>query len=253
MKPKRLPKNFNITKFLALIFLAVVSLFFLTGCTAKALQLAKEKASPENIEYRKIKRVVSAVKQKNGDISVCVELNESGDAGEQKLNTITLPHSILTGDTNDIESLKLLPGECLFSNALCYWYPLEQVENGCDKIAAGNLPTTPILSIEKFAVDSNNQDQLYDLLNSYNNNQQIPEKIYEVSNVFKDISIIYWPARIGQQGRRPISIAGVYEDKSTNLYYLSVPAAFVGDVVIVVTAVAVVVAGVALGTYMQLH
>jgi len=253
MKPKKSLADFNMTKTSALILFAVASLLYLNGCTAKALQLAKEKASPQNVEYRKIKRVVSGGKQKNGDISVCVELIEPVDAGEQRLSTLTLPRSILTGDYNDVKRLKLLPVECRFSNTLCYWYPVEQVKSGCDKIAAGDLLTLHILPIEKLPVESNIRDQLNDSVNAYNDNQQIPEKLYEARDVFNGVSVIYWPGRIEQHGSRPISIAGIYEDKSTNLYYLAVPAAFVGDVIIVVTVIAVVVAGVALGTYMQLQ
>jgi hypothetical protein len=230
----------------------MASLFYLNGCTItpKALQLAKEKASP-HYEYWNIKSVVSAVKKENGDISFCVELNNTGENEEPKLNTITIPLATLTGETNQHERLGLHPGECPLSNSLCYWYPIEKVENGCDKITPEKLSKKSILLIEKLTVDS--QDQLSDLLNSHNKNQKIPDKIYEVSYVSKDISLIYWSARIDQKRIQPLSIAGVYEDKSTNLYYLTVPPAFVGDVIIVVTVVAVVIAGIALGTYMQLQ
>lgn len=89
---------------------------------------------------------------------------------------------------------------------------------------------------------------------NFNKNQPIKERIFEVSFVFdeedtekdadadndevldnstegsKDISLIYWPAQIDQQGIQPIIISGVYEDNSTSLYYLMVPLAFAGDV-----------------------
>ena len=75
---KKSPADFNRTKTFALILFTAASLLYLNGCTASALQLAREKASPQNVEYRKIKRVVSGVKQKNGDISICVELGAGG-------------------------------------------------------------------------------------------------------------------------------------------------------------------------------
>ena len=49
----------------------------------------------------------------------------------------------------------------------------------------------------------------------------------------KDISLIYWPAPIGLQEVRPVMITGVYDDNRTHLYYLLVPVAFVGDVVVI--------------------
>jgi hypothetical protein len=99
-------------------------------------------------------------------------------------------------------------------------YPIEKVENDCEEITPENLSTKSILPIEKLAIYS--QDQLYDFINSYNENQKIPDKIFEVSHVSSDISEIYWFARIDQQRTSPNSIAGVYEDKSTNLYYMTV-------------------------------
>ena len=67
MKQKRLSTDFNIPKFLAFTLLATTSLFWLNGCTAAALQIAEEKASPENCEYWKMNRVIAAVKQENGN------------------------------------------------------------------------------------------------------------------------------------------------------------------------------------------
>jgi hypothetical protein len=239
---KRLPIDPSILEFFILIFLAMASLLYLNGCaiTPKAIQFAQEKASP-HYKYWNIKSVQSAVEQDNGDISFCVELN----------NGITITPSALSGRNDLHERLGLDSGEYPLSNTLYYWYPIERVESGCDKITQGNLSTKSILPIEKLIVDS--QDQLNDLLNSYNNSRIKPNKILEVRYVSKDISIIYWFARIDHQTFLPINIAGVYEDKSTNLYYLTVPAAFIGDVIIVVAVTAVVIAGIALGVYLQLQ
>ena len=246
---KGLHVNFSVFEFLILILLILASLLFLNGCTItpKAIELANEKAAPQ-YEYRNIKRLVSAVKQENGDVSLCVELNNTGETEEPKLNTITIPRAILNGDANQHEKYRFLPGECPLP---CYWYPTEKVENGCEKIAPENLSTKSIISIKKLAIYS--QDQLYDFINSYKINQKISNKIFEVSYVSRDISEIYWFARIDQQRTSPNSIAGIYEDKSTNLYYMTVPAAIVGDVIIDVVVVAVVIAGVALGVYLQLQ
>ena len=76
---KRLLINSSIIEFFILIVLAMTSLLYLNGCTEKALQLAKDKASPENVEFWEIKSIVSAVKHENDDISICVGLNESGE------------------------------------------------------------------------------------------------------------------------------------------------------------------------------
>jgi hypothetical protein len=245
---KRLQVNSSVFEFLILIFLLLASLLFLKGCTLtpKALQLANEKAAPQ-YEYRNIKKLVSAVKHENGDVSLCIELNTVNDIDESKLNTMTIPFAILSGEANQQKRYGLLPGEC---PSLCYWYPIEKVENGCEKITPENLAKKSIIPIEKLFIYS--QDQLYDFINSYDENQKITDKIFEVSYVSKDISEIYWFARIDQQRTSLNSIAGVYEDKSTNLYYLTVAPAVVGDVIIVVVAAAVVIAGIALGVYLRL-
>jgi len=147
---KRLPINFSIFEFFIIIFLAMISLFYLNGCTItpKAIELANEKAAPQ-YEYWNIKRLVSAVKQENGDVSLCVELNNAGEIEEPKLNTITIPLVILNGEANQHEKHGFYPGEC---PSLCYWYPIEKVENGCDKITPENLSTKSVLPIEKLTI-----------------------------------------------------------------------------------------------------
>ena len=245
---KRLPINFSIFEFVILIILAMTSLFYLNGCTLtpKALALANEKATPQ-YEYRNIKRLVSAVKQENGDVSLCVELNSAGEFQEPKLNTITIPLAILNGEADPHKKYGFNPGECPL---LCYWYPIEKVENGCDKITPENLSTKSILPIQRLSIQS--QDEFYDLLDSFNENPKIQNKIFELSYASTEISIIYLFVQTDQQRTLPNGIAGVYEDKSTNLYYLTVPPAIVGDVIIVVVGAAVVIAGIALGVYLRL-
>jgi hypothetical protein len=101
---KILQINSSIFEFFILIFLVLASVLYLNGCTLtpKALQLANEKAAPQ-YEYWNIKRIESAVKQENGDVSLCVELNNAGEIEEPKLNTITIPLAILNGETNQHE------------------------------------------------------------------------------------------------------------------------------------------------------
>lgn len=245
---KRLQIDSSIFEFLILIFLAITSLFYLNGCTLtpKALQLANEKAAPQ-YEYWNIKRVVSAVKQENGDVSLCVELNNTGEIAESKKNTMTIPLAILNGEANQHKRHGFSPGEC---PTPCYWYPIEKVENGCDKITPENLSTKSVLPIEKLTIHS--QDQFYDFLNFYNRNQISPDKMFEVNDPSTGISTIYWFVQIDKQKTMLNSISGVYEDKSTKLYYLAVPPAMVGDVIIGVVVAVVVIAGIALGVYVQL-
>lgn len=150
---KRLPIDSSILEFFILIFLAMTSLFYLNGCTNKALQIAKDKASPENTEHWKIKSVVSAVKHENGDISVCVELNDPGETGEPELNTISFSLSSLSGDTDAIERLRLRPKDCFFDNAPCYWYPIAKTKRGCESVDLGISSSTSVLPIENISVN----------------------------------------------------------------------------------------------------
>jgi hypothetical protein len=240
----------------------MISLFYLSGCTDKVLQVAKDKASPENIEFWKIKSVVSAVKHQNGDISICVDLNESGETGEPKLNTINLSLSSLSEDVDEIEWRALRPEECLFDGTPCYWYPIEKIKNGCKSIDLTSTSSIMVLPIENIRVSEKSRNQIYNLLIDFNENQPVKERIFEVSFVFdgedtekdadankdelpengtegsKEISLIYFPAQIDQQGIRPIIISGVYEDNSTKGYYLLVPLAVAGDVALGISVLA---------------
>jgi hypothetical protein len=240
----------------------MISICYLNGCTDKVLQVAKDKASPENTAYWKIQSVVSAVKQENGDISVCVDLNEIDETGMPELNTISLSLSSLSGDTDAIERLRLRPGECSFDAAPCYWYPIEKTKRGCESVGPGTSSSTTVLPIENIRANKKSRHHLYNLLINFNKNQPAKERLFEVSFVFdqehtakdadadnaealhnstegsKDISLIYWSAQIDQQDIQPIIISGVYEDNSTNLYYLFVPLAVVGDVALEISILA---------------
>lgn len=244
---KRWQINILVFDFFIPVFLLLTSLLYLNGCTLtpKAIQLANEKAAPQ-YEYWNITKIESVVKQENGDVSLCVELNTADAVEKPKLKTITIPLAIINGEANQYARHGLSPGEC---PSRCYWYPIEEVENGCDKITPENASSTSILPIQKLTIDS--QDQLYDFIGSHNENQKITDKIFAVSHVSNNTSEIYWFTQIDQQRISPISIAGVYEDTSTKLYYLTVPAAMVGDVIINVVVVAVAITGVAFGIYLR--
>jgi len=85
----------------SLIFVLQV---YLSGCaTPQALDLAKRKASPSNCTYLNITGVPSAVEQKNGDISICVDLDDS-DGTKSTSYTFTLPVSSLAEDITDVET-----------------------------------------------------------------------------------------------------------------------------------------------------
>ena len=235
MKQKRLPIDFYISKSFTLIILAI-TFFYLSGCAGKSsFQLAGEKASPElSCEYWNIQRVVSAIKHENGDISICVRLVNPVKTENPKLKTITLPFSDLAGKITAGEKLASSPSGCPLDDD---WYPVEKAEKGCDKIGLTNVSSTTVLPIEKFDVGQRDvayldRNELYDLLNTYNKDQQITEKIYEVkSKSSKHALLVYWPAQINRQGIPPIIIAGTYEDKSTDAYYLlTIPETILGVV-----------------------
>lgn len=243
MKQKKLKTDFNTTtKFFTLIVLAIASLFYIGGCaslpsfTRSAYNYAKEKASPDR-EYWHIKNVVSATKQENGNISVCVELETSNETEQNKLRTLTLHLLALTGENSSRET-RLLHVGCRYGDFPCYWYPIEKSKNGCEKVTPENLSSSSVVPIKELEVDYIDRNRLYEILDSNNEKETITEKIYEVSfvcdeeKVEKDAlekSLIYWPAQIDRQGSQPINIVGMYTDNSTDLYYLTVPAAVVGD------------------------
>lgn len=263
---KRLQINSGILEFLILIFLALTMMLYLNGCSAEALKLAREKAAPENAAYWRIDRVESAVKQENGDISVCVGLSGPDEDAKPELNTLTLPLSILSGDTDALKKLELRPGKRVFDSTIHYWYPywypIEKTRRGCKTADADTSSSTSVLTVQNISVNHKNRNQLYTLLDNLNKDQPLKERVFEVRFAFAereaeketdtanseirdngaddygDVLLIYWPARIGQQEIQPIAITGVYEDNSTYLYYLLVPVAFVGDVAVITAVIA---------------
>ena len=256
VKQKRWPINLHTSKSFPCILLAIASIFYLNGCvTMHAMEWAEEKASPElNCEYLNIRSVLSAVKQENGDISICVQLEYSRyTEAEQSKVTITLPFSELTGAITAGADLDPDESRCPSSSS---WYPIEKTLNGCEKISPGSLSSPAVLSIEKFDVREENRDDLYDLLVADNKDSQIIDKIYEISFVtyeehsetgadsddlmkdwlrsVNDVIVVYWPAQIGQQRVHPIRIIGIYEDQSSEYSYLIFPIAIAMDAGILV-------------------
>lgn len=253
---KRLPINSSILEFFVLILLAMASLLYLNGCTNKAMQIAEHKASPENIEHWKIRRVVSAVKHENRDISVCIELIEYGEIGEPKPYAISLPLSVLSGNTADFDRLGLRLEECFLDDASCYGYPMDEAEDGCESVEPGISSSATDIPVEKINVNNKSRHQLYNQILHSNKNQSIKERIFEARFVFdeedtekdadndealanrkegtKKISLIYWSDQID----KPIIVSGVYEDNRTRLYYLMVPLAVAGDLALEITIMA---------------
>lgn len=205
-------------------------MFCLNGCLSlNAASEADRKATPEyNCEYWKIQKVVSAVKNEKGDISICVRLVNPGKTENPKLKTITLPFSDSTGKITDGTTLESsLPG-CPMEDNL---YPVEKTQEGCDNITAKNGSSTTFIPIEKLDIGHKDLNMLYDLLNAYNKDQQLIEKIYEVRGKFSKHSLlVYWTMQNSQQSAQPIIIAGTYEDKSTGVYNLLVIPALMADV-----------------------
>ena len=261
MKKKNLQIDFNIPKSFTLFFLIIFLLFSFSGCvTMEVYKYAEEKASP-HYEYWEIKNVVSAIKQENGDISVCVELSSSDETEAPKFNTITLPLAVLAGETSAIENFGFRSMTCPFEDGSCYSYPIEKSQNDCKICTNRDLSAKSSLPIEKLEVQNKDRNQLHDLLDSYNNRQQVTEKIYEVSfvsdfedlkentdnddsnevidNIEKesnDILLIYWPVKNGHEYASPIHIVNLHEDISTNIYYLAVPVVFVVEAAVITVA-----------------
>ena len=262
MKQKKLQTDANTKTSLVLFILAITSLLYLYGCTEKALQLAREKASPQNIEYRKIKGIISAVRQENDDIAVCIELNDFVEKKESKLITIVLPSDILSGDYSTFNKSKFLLEKCQIGSITCFWYPIKKAKSGCETSGSESLLSTSVIPVEEFEIHIKDRNQLYDLLTQVDENRPVAEKIYAVSFMSDtegrkkkpvsdeavhakeiqsgDTVLIYRPARKGRYGLPPISILGAYEDNSTSMYYLLVPVALAADVTAAIVVITVV-------------
>lgn len=220
--------NLIFQKVCLFIFL-FVAMYCIGGCASgKVAEIADRKATPRfNCEYWKIQRVISAVKNENGNISICVRLVNPAKNENPKLKTITLPFSDTTKTITAGAKLEASFSGCPIEDDL---YPNKKTKTGCDKIGAKNHPPTTVLAIEKLDIGHNDRDMLYDLLTADNKGQQVAEKIYEIRGKFsKHVLLVYWPINTDQQSVQPIIIAGTYEDKSTGIYNLLVIPALVAD------------------------
>ena len=216
----------NFEKIYLLVYLFIASFYF-NGCATSAEPLGEPNADrKEALELKcencwKIIRVVSAIKHKDGDISICARLVSPVKTESPRLKTITLPLSELTGIIPAGTKSKQSISESPFYYV---WYPIEKTERGCDKIDLRKTPLATDLPIEtldvgrKFELGYKDRNKLYELLNSYNKDQQGIEKIYEVKSKFSTyVLLVYWPIQNSQQDVKPIIIAAVY-DRNTKYY-----------------------------------
>lgn len=210
----------NFQKGYLLIYLFIASFYF-NGCATSPKpwnETNTDRRGPSELRCKncwKIIRVVSAIKHENGDITICARLLSPVKTESPRLKSITLPLSKLT---------RQIPAETKskpkFSESPFYyvWYPIEKTERGCDKMDLKNTPSATTLPIEtldvgrKFELGYEDRNELYELLNSYNEDQQGIEKIYEVKSEFSTYALlVYWPTQNSQQGVKPIIIAAVYD------------------------------------------
>jgi hypothetical protein len=210
MIKKNLKTDFNISKSFLLFFLAIFLLFYFSGCATKAVyKYAEEKAAP-HYAYREIKSVVSAIKQENGDISVCVELNSSNEAEAPKLNTIatsSLPIERLEVHNKDRNQL----------------HDLLDSYNGNQQATEKIFEVSFVSDVADMEKNTDNDDS--------------NEVIDNIKKGSKDILLIYWPVKNGHQPVPPIHIANLHEDISTNIYYLAVPLVFVVEAAVITVAI----------------
>jgi hypothetical protein len=229
MKRKRLPMDFNIPKVYLLFYLVVVSFYF-SGCATSSASLdesdADRKASLElNCRnYWKIQKVLSATRNKDGGISICVRLVSPVTTESPKLKSITLSLSDLDGEISAATSNQFRTFEC----PLDYdWYPIDKTQKGCDEIGSNKTPISIALPIEKldvgpmFDIGYKDRNRLFELLNTYTKDQQTKEKIYEVrSKSSKYVLLVYWPIQNTRQGIQPIVIAGVAERGTADFNFM---------------------------------
>jgi hypothetical protein len=274
MQKDRLQKDFHIRKSLVPILFTIFTLFYFSGClTDPALKFAQKKAQ-DTTNYLIIKKVRTAAKQENGDISVCVDLTDLADAEEPEPYTIVLPISSLAkGDADkkvhgfmnasgsyEMHMYDLYPYP---SDWKFYLYPVEKAQKGCDKIFSDNFSTVvSTFPIEKINVPITNplaDSHSFGIYKILKKKLSQEEKIYVVrlfsaeagpenasyshelinERVYEPIKIhlIYWPSQIRQEQERinPIGLVGGYHvDEGTYLGYVLVPPALLLDLVIAV-------------------
>ena len=233
----------------------------LSGCiTSRAVEFAERKASTSFTRtYWNLKKVMSAVEQENGDISVCVELYESHKKDKSDCYIITMPNPSLVRKTTDLASLGFMEENSVEHPSTPYiaeyLYPLEEAKIGCKKLESKKLPADSILPIVKLSLPENDRNQLYSLLNELKLYGSPKEELFEVkflendenssiemnkSEAAKcpDVLLVYWPSGMDQEFVQPIGIHRGYEsvDESTGFYYLLVPPAIMLDAIFILGA-----------------
>lgn len=252
------------------LLLPALSLFFvslISGCaTDAALKLARQKSAP-TITYKEwgISGVTSAVKQKNGDIGVCLELLEHNNANKTERHAIYLPVVSLLEEKTDLETFGFseikVAGHCDGASTdrriAEYLYPMPEAEKGCRKLESSKYPADSILPIVEIVLPVKDRSRLYSFLNELEAQGVSGEKLYEVKFLhpqkdawdktkdsraaeYSDVLLVYRPSGMGQDIVAPFAIAGGYEseDESTNLFYLLVPPAFALDAIVVMVILA---------------
>ncbi len=262
MEKKLYKKATGNQKYFKLLYVSLLLtfIFIMSGCaTSYTLELADRKASP-SMSYTnlKISKVRSAAKQKNNDISVCMELYEPHKADKSRLYEFNMPGDFLLKKASDLETLGFrgekteenLDGSLTEPFSINYFYPLEKAKKGCKKNHREKLPADSILPIMQVTVSENEKSRLYALLSELRAQEPSDTKLFEVKflkdedvsnaemngndvNHYSDVLLIYWPSDMDQELVDPIGITGGYEseDESTNLYYLLVPPALVIDAI----------------------
>ena len=201
------------------LFFATASFFYLSGCATLEPHCndsdAYRNALLERCYYRpksQIQSVKSAIKHENSDILICVRLSGSGDNQDAGLRTraITLPLPKSSEKISYGANYESSPFE---GGSYCNWYPVKKIEI-CN-LGSNTVSSNNVLPIEQLHVDFNDQNELYRFLKTYNKNQQITEKIYEVRGSSSDFSsLVYWPIQNERNGIPPILINGVCGEES---------------------------------------
>jgi len=247
--------------------IALSGLVTFTGCVAlpltdKVLELADEdRTTPaRSANIWALSGVRSALKQSNGDMAVCAEFADSYDS-KPKPYTITLsgeaPFGNMPGrlkpDPKDAEA-PLAPGINPVSAPVSYYlYPLNFAREGCecadtaDDGGAASVKVERVVThrqdLVRWLTDSDMLDTLSDrivevsFVTHATVSMRNPDPVGDADAVkpaFRDILLIYAPAKKDDVGLRTIGIAGGYgkPDRLINPYYLLTPATITGDLLL---------------------
>ena len=227
---RRFPTDrYNVRLFI-IIFLVLISIFNLNGCLSKTLQPAKDDDTKETKEDLSINKIVSVFKRQNGDIYICVELNEkSCETSDLKFVTITISPKNMIGGTYAIER-RGAPSEVCLSDDTA-------------ELVLPGARTVGLIPFEKIRVEKMDGHQLYVLLDKLSQNQPESEMIFQVNFIPnaedtktevdavldevpkymlegpEDILLIYWPSRLMQEqdGIKPTVLSiGKIEEEAPN-------------------------------------